>query len=151
MRRGLSTFASDKTHGHKHLDDRGLHETFVSSIRCSQHIYHCSELMATVASLVSREIPSKVCKSLGPADAVAGSLYVTSQIAIAVPLGLFAFLTFCLLRTKWSRFYMALVRQRGILLRSYVNTTNTGDNRNQTTDIVEPVVCMDPTIVESHR
>ena len=42
------------------------------------------------------------------------SLYVTSQIAIAVPLGLSAFLTFCILRTKWSHFYMALLRQRGM-------------------------------------
>jgi hypothetical protein len=44
---------------------------------------------------------------------VATSLYVTSQIAIAVPLGLSAFLTFVILRTKWSQFYMALGRSRG--------------------------------------
>ena len=48
------------------------------------------------------------------ADAVATSLYVTSQIAIAVPLGLSAFLTFVVLRTKWSGFYMALGRSRGM-------------------------------------
>lgn len=45
---------------------------------------------------------------------VATSLYVTSQIAIAVPLGLSAFLTFVILRTKWSQFYMALGRSRGM-------------------------------------
>ena len=44
---------------------------------------------------------------------IVSPLYVTSQIAIAVPLGLAAFLTFCVLRTKWSHFYMALARQRG--------------------------------------
>jgi len=48
---------------------------------------------------------------------VATSLYVTSQIAIAVPLGLSAFLTFVILRTKWSQFYMALVRSRGMSLK----------------------------------
>jgi hypothetical protein len=40
-------------------------------------------------------------------------MYVTSQLAIAVPLGLIAFLTFCVLRTKWSHFYMSLWRGRG--------------------------------------
>jgi hypothetical protein len=40
-------------------------------------------------------------------------MYVTSQLAIAVPLGLIAFLTFCVLRTKWSNFYMSLWRGRG--------------------------------------
>lgn len=51
---------------------------------------------------------------LGTRLRVATSLYVTSQIAIAVPLGLSAFLTFVILRTKWSQFYMALGRSRGM-------------------------------------
>ena len=44
---------------------------------------------------------------------IGAPLFVTTQISIAVPLGLSAFLTFCVLRTKWSHFYMGLIRQRG--------------------------------------
>lgn len=51
------------------------------------------------------------------ADPVDTQMYVTSQLAIAVPLGLIAFLTFCVLRTKWSHFYMSLWRGRGSHIR----------------------------------
>ena len=40
---------------------------------------------------------------------------MTTQIGIALTLGLSAFMTFIILRTKWSQFYMSLGRQRGLL------------------------------------
>lgn len=51
---------------------------------------------------------------------------MTSQIAIAAPLGLSAFLAFCVLRTKWSHFYMALLQQRGVSYNFATADTNVG-------------------------
>ena len=97
--RFVSVFAN-KSHDHDGFWDRP-----------GNPIQSMSSSLTTPPQNEISDLPLTVCFS----RFVDTQLYVTSQLAIAVPLGLIAFLTFCVLRTKWSQFYMSLWRGRGRL------------------------------------